>query len=231
MRLRVILVRPMHEINVGSVARAMKNFGQKELFLVRPRMRLGFQAKLFAKHAERIIKNARVVGSLKEATAGCGLVIGTTGVPTRYQKRFFKNVVSLKKAAEKAAGVKQKIALVFGPEDKGLAEKEFRECDVIAFIPTSPAHRVLNLSHAVAVTLYEFYNYSCKKCCFYHTASRKKTALLTQFFSSTVERMGRVRNKKRVSLAFERVLKRAVPSDDEAQALLAALGELNKALR
>lgn len=230
MRLRIILARPMHEINVGSVARAMKNFGQNELFLVCPRVRLGFQTMLFAKHAENVFENTRVVSSLEEATAGCGLVIGTTGVPTRYRQRSLKNCVSLKKAVDKAASSgARKIALVFGPEDEGLAEKEFQECDIIAFIPTSSAHSVLNLSHAVAIVLYEFFR-GRKKSFFYPLASRKKTALLTKFFSEAVKKMRRVRDKRRVSLAFERVLRRAVPSESEVQALFAAFGELRRQL-
>ena len=34
--IRVVLVEPMYQGNVGSVARAMKNFGYTELVLVNP---------------------------------------------------------------------------------------------------------------------------------------------------------------------------------------------------
>jgi len=37
MRLKVILVEPEHEGNIGSVARAMKNFGFDELCIVNPK--------------------------------------------------------------------------------------------------------------------------------------------------------------------------------------------------
>ncbi len=223
----------MHGLNVGSVARAMKNFGVKKLVLVAPRCALGFTAKLFAKHSEEVLRDAAIHGSLKEAVRGCDFVVGTTGVPSRFRSRAFKNCLPLEGCFEKVLRCKE-AALVFGPEDSGLSEGEFEECNVVAVIPTSSAHSVLNLSHAVAVTLYELVRLTRareargKPRAFFDFASKKKISSLVKLFEETLARLPRVRDKKKVSLAFKRVLERAPASDDEAQALFAAFGEVQR---
>lgn len=229
MKARVVLVKPMHELNVGSVARAMKNFGQKKLFLVAPRCKPGFGAKLFAKHSEEVLRDAVVCGSLKQAVRGCDFVVGTTGVPARFRSRAFKNCLPLEDALRKALRCRE-IALVFGPEDTGLSEKEFGECDVVAVIPTSSEHTVLNLSHAVAVVLFELFRLmrARESHSFFNPASEKKMRALVKLFGGTLARLPRVRDKKKVALALKRVLERAPASDDEVQALFAAFGEVQR---
>jgi len=233
---RVVLVRPLHELNVGSVARVMKNFGLKKLFLVAPRCKPGFAARLFAKHSHEILQTAVTCSSLKQAVRGCDFVIGTTGVPSRFRSRVFKNCLSIEEALKKALNFNS-VALVFGPEDVGLSEKDFEECNVVAVIPTSSAHSVLNLSHAVAVALYELFLLTQAReergqpRFFFKPALDKKISLLVELFSETLECLPRVRDKKKVSLALKRVLERAPASDDEVQALFAAFGELHRKLK
>ena len=57
---RVVLVEPKNEGNVGAVARAMKNFGAGELVLVNP-CPIGPEARQRAKHGVDILEAARVV--------------------------------------------------------------------------------------------------------------------------------------------------------------------------
>lgn len=226
---RVVLVKPMHELNVGSVARAMKNFGVKKLYLVAPRCRPGFGAKLFAKHSEEILRDAVVCSSLKQAVRGCDFVVGTTAIPARFRSRVFKNCLPLEEALGKALRC-GKVALVFGPEDVGLSEKDFGKCDAVTVIPTSSAHAVLNLSHAVAVVLFELFRLSCGRqpLSFFNAAPEGKIASLVSLFEDTLTRLPRVRDKKKVALALKRVLERAPASDDEVQALFAAFGEVRR---
>ena len=229
MKARVVLVKPMHELNVGSAARVMKNFGVKKLYLVTPRCKPGFGAKLFAKHSEEVLRDAVICASLKQAVRGCDFVVGTTGVPARFRSRAFKNCLPLEDALKKALRCKE-IALVFGPEDVGLSEKEFGECDAVAVIPTSSEHTVLNLSHAVAVVLFELFRLTraSELHSFFNPASDKKMLALMKLFEETLARLPRVREKKKVSLALKRVLERAPASDDEVQALFAAFGEVRR---
>jgi tRNA/rRNA methyltransferase len=47
------------------------------------------------------------------------------------------------------------VSILFGREDKGLSNAELKGCDIIMSIPTSLQYSSMNLSHAVAVVLYE----------------------------------------------------------------------------
>ncbi len=236
--LTCVLVRPIHELNVGSAARAAANFGAK-IRLVAPQCELGFQTRLYAKHAWPMVSHAPKFSSLAEATKGFDLVIATTGVPARFHSAEFKNCVTASQAALKAKKSKVKsVALVFGPEDVGLTQEEIAECDFTAFIPTHASYAVMNLSHAVAVMLYEFRraenegnNSQANDKGIYKAASPEKRKALASLFAQIVARTKTVRDKKKVSLAFQRVLERAVVAQDEAQALFAEFGELAKEKR
>jgi TrmH family RNA methyltransferase len=231
-----ILARPIHELNVGAAARACANFGA-ELRLVKPTCKIGFQTRLYAKHAWPLVKNAPVFKELLAAIKGFDLVIATTGVPSRFRSAEFKNCVAAAAAASKAkkAGAKS-VALVFGSEDAGLTQEEIAACDFCAFIPTNAEYAVMNLSHAVAVTLYEFRRAESEASKsqgnatgIYKAASPEKRKALASLFQEIVERTPGVRDKKKVGLAFKRVLERACVAQDEAQALFAEFGELAKA--
>lgn len=223
---RVVLVEPEGEINLGSVARAAENFGVRELVLVRPKAKLSFQAKLFAKHAWPLLKKARAVKTVEEAAKGCSFVAGTTGVPRRFW-RGIKNCLTPAELAEKAAG--EKIALVFGNEGTGLGPEDLKKCDAIASIPTSEKYPVMNLSHSVAVMLYALRSAPAAKP-LYEPAARKKLGRLESMFAEIMAKAKTVHDKGKVTRAFAQVLARARPGDDEAQALFAAMSGIKKAV-
>ncbi len=152
---KVILVEPVYEGNVGSVARVMKNFGFRELALVNP-CPLGSEARKYAMHAHDILENAIIADSLKEAAADSNLLIGTTGNPGVTTKEHVRMPpLTPAEVREKLKDKTGTVSLVFGREDKGLTNEELIQCDIVSTIPTSEDYPSLNLSHAVAVTLYE----------------------------------------------------------------------------
>jgi hypothetical protein len=51
LKIRVVLVEPEHEGNVGSIARLMKNFDLSKLWLVNPKVEIGNGAYSLAVHA------------------------------------------------------------------------------------------------------------------------------------------------------------------------------------
>ena len=60
--LHVVLVEPQNSGNVGSIARAMKNFGLRHLHIVNPKCRhLNLEAVSRAKHAGEILRKAKVM--------------------------------------------------------------------------------------------------------------------------------------------------------------------------
>jgi len=155
MEARIILVEPKNEENIGAVARVTKNFGFSDLCLVRP-PDIGKKAFSVASHAYDLLSACTIVDSVEAAIAGSALVAGTTAklgfsVNRHMRMPFF----SPHELREKAEGKSGTLSLLFGREDMGLLNEEIMQCDIVVYIPTSPVYPVMNLSHAVAVVLYE----------------------------------------------------------------------------
>ena len=77
-QIAVVLVNTSHPGNIGATARAMKNMGLTQLILVDPEDFPSGAATARAVSAVDILENARVVSTLEEAVADCGLIIGTS---------------------------------------------------------------------------------------------------------------------------------------------------------
>ena len=152
----VVVVDPQTPGNVGTIARAMKNFGLSDLKLVNPPpLDRDSEAYGFAGHArEDVLPNAETV-TLDEVveeyhTVGCTAI---TGEDARRHVRFpFKTPVELRESLET---VETRTALVFGREGTGLANDELDRLDEVCSIPASDDYPVLNLGQAATVLMYE----------------------------------------------------------------------------
>ncbi len=153
--IRVVLVETKGSGNIGSVARAMKNTGVRDLAIVGKGRSQSFWARAMAVHAEEILKESRHFGALREAVADCGLVVGTTCRAGLYRShsRPPRDLAS----AILSAARSQKVALVFGPEDHGLSNRDIKHCQWLMTIPSHPDYVSLNVAQAVMICLYEIY--------------------------------------------------------------------------
>lgn len=152
-KIKIILVEPAGELNVGSIARVMKNFGLSDLILVNPQCdRLSFEALKMAVHAKEILENAVVVDTLPEALTGCTRAIATIG-------RDYKGELPLENPRNAfpwlLAEPEKPTALIFGREDRGLTNQEINYAQKLVFIPTNPEYPSLNLATAVSICCYE----------------------------------------------------------------------------
>jgi rRNA methylase len=145
-------------MNVGAVARAMRNFGLARLYLVNPAPRVGppwaREAYWLAVHAEEILDRAVAVDSLMEALADVQLVVATTGRP---RELYPAPVVPAWEVPARVLSVEGEVALVFGRETFGLTNEELALAHVIGTIPTAPEQPSLNLAQAVVVFAYELF--------------------------------------------------------------------------
>ncbi len=152
--IRIVLVEPAGALNVGSIARIMKNMGLTKLVLVNPGCdRNSDEARRMAVHAVDVLETAQIVNNLPAALAGCQRAIATTvrsrSVPIRLESPttvlpwlLTPNVQS---------------ALLFGAEDRGLSNEELKYAQRFICIESSPEYPSLNLAQAVAVCAYELY--------------------------------------------------------------------------
>jgi tRNA/rRNA methyltransferase len=176
--IRVVLVEPQHSGNIGAVARAMKNMAISRLVLVNPADHLALQARMMAMHAFDILQQAQVVGTLAQAVADTGYVVGTTrrlGKSRQIQHSSRSLAPLLLELA-----TTNPVALVFGREDSGLSNDELAQCHELINIPAHPTFGSLNLAQAVLLVCYELY---------VTTATQPVTTLPTLATTAELERL------------------------------------------
>lgn len=155
MRVRIILVEPHEAGNVGAAARAMKNFGFRDLWIAGTRpQRLDNVSEWWAKGAVDVLQSVRRVDTLAEALADVHLSVATTAVRGRH---VFEQLtpVELARVAEEQLGDEHILGIVFGREEFGLTGAEIAMCQRTASIPTAPDYETMNLAQSVAVFCYE----------------------------------------------------------------------------
>ena len=153
--IRIVLVEPAGALNVGSIARIMKNMGLTQLVMVDPKCdRDSEEARQMAVHAGDVLENARIVGDLPTALAGCQKAIATTvrsrSVPIKLEPP--SEVLPWLLTSDETQS-----ALIFGAEERGLSNEELKYAQKFICIPSNPDYPSLNLAMAVAVCTYELY--------------------------------------------------------------------------
>lgn len=227
---RVVLVEPKNEGNVGAVARGMKNFGVEDLVLVNP-VTLRAEARQRAMHGVDILERARTVKDLEAAIAGAGLIVGTSGIDTESEKRFARIALSPRELATKLQKAKGQVALLFGREDFGLLEQELRRCDLLVKIPAAERYPILNLSHAVAIILYELFAAKAPKLAVREMSGLEKEKLHASFMGLLDATDYPIHKRSRTQIMFRRILGRAVPSKWEFHALMGVLQGATKRIQ
>jgi tRNA (cytidine32/uridine32-2'-O)-methyltransferase len=152
-KIRIVLVNTSHPGNIGGAARAMKNMGLAELYLVEPREYPAPRAVWRAAGARDVLANAKIVDSVDEAIKDCGLVIGTSA----RERRIPWPLINPRECGDKIwqEAKSHQVALLFGREDRGLTNSELQKCHYHVHIPSNPDYSSLNLATAVQVLSYE----------------------------------------------------------------------------
>jgi tRNA/rRNA methyltransferase len=151
----IVLVEPQIPENIGAVARAMNNMGIRRLILVKPeRCDLTRILRMATGTSIDIIEEMEVFEDLNDALAPFHYVIGTTA-RIGAQRPSLTNPQDL---AQALGSISQNnlVAILFGPEDRGLSNDHLRPCHTIATIPTAQ-FASLNLAQAVMIFCYEIY--------------------------------------------------------------------------
>ena len=151
--IRIVLVETFHPGNIGAAARALKNMGLEQLWLVNPREFPSQEADSRAAGAKDLLESARVVTSVEEAIADCQLVVGTSA----RERSYDLPLQDLESAATQIWQEAQEgqIAILFGRETMGLNNREMLLCNRHLYIDANPEYPVLNVSQAIQLVCYE----------------------------------------------------------------------------
>ena len=152
--IRIVLVEPAGALNVGSIARIMKNMGLTRLVLVNPKCDLASdEARQMAVHAVDLLENAEITDSLPVALSGCQQAIATTvrsrSVPIVLEPPSTVLPTLLTPDLQSA--------LIFGAEERGLSNDELKYARRFICIESNPEYPSLNLAQAVTICVYQLY--------------------------------------------------------------------------
>jgi len=230
--LHFILVRPQLGENIGSVARAIKNFNITKLRIVNPKCEWpNKKAIATSVGAKDILKTTKIYKSLEESLDDLDLVFASSSRIRKVNKRTI-SIFDLKKKINK----KNKIGLIFGPEASGLNNDEINYANYLVKIPTNKKFSSLNLSHSAIIFGFELFKFFSKKKV--NFSSTYKSALATKseinkflnFIIYNLDKKGFLQpNHKRNSMIrnINNIFHRINLSEQEIRILLGIFSTLN----
>ena len=157
----IVLQQPRSPENIGAAARAMRNMGIDQLVVVNPHNCDLTRVCRMATHAAMdVVEKMKVFDTLEEALGGYGFVVGTTARLGGERKVITSPPI----LAEKLVSIsgENQIAIMFGPEDRGLTNEDIRLCHTLVNIPTAEFSS-LNLAQAVMIVCYELFRCTTRK--------------------------------------------------------------------
>ncbi len=159
---RIVLVEPAGERNLGSVARVMKNMGLRQLVVVNPQCDVRSEAaRRMAVRAAEILDEAIVVTDLASALDGCHRIAATVG-REETQAESLRSVVPWLLPSNSDSSILNsqfQTAIIFGREDHGLGRFELKYAQRLITIPSNPDYPSLNLAQAVGICCYELHQH------------------------------------------------------------------------
>ena len=161
-QVKIILIETSNSGNIGSVLRAMKTMGFKNLCLVNPKKFPSDEVKALAANAKDMIDDVVVVDTLDKALSDIDFVVGTS---SRIRKVPWPNepLNTVAPQINKIIESKTNVGILFGREDRGLTNDELQRCNLHIHIPANEEYPVLNLAMAVQVVCYQIYIDSLSK--------------------------------------------------------------------
>lgn len=218
-----VLVEPKYQGNIGACARAAKNFGFEEMAIVGG-PKIGSEARKYSMHALDMLVGAKRYSSFDKMLSEFDYAVACTGIKAGHDENFTRLGCTPEELKQKLALVKGKIAVVFGREDIGLTNEEIEKCDIVVTIPTDEKYPSMNLSHALAVVLYELTGLGKGKI---RLATRKETGIVNENFGKLIDGTD-LQKKETVKLIIRRIMARAVLSGREAHTMIGLLKEISE---
>ena len=228
-----ILVRPQMGENIGSAARAIKNFNIKYLRIVNPRCNWPSQKALATSvGAKDILKSAKIYNSIEKAIGDLDIIFASTSRIRKVNKKII-SILDFKKKVEK----KRKIGILFGPEASGLSNDEISYANYLVKIPTNKKFSSLNLSHSVIIFCFELFQYFSNKKAIYksgYKSSVAKKSEVNKFLSFIINKLDKKgflqpdHKRKSMIRNINNIFHRLNLSEQEIRILLGIFSTLNE---
>ena len=228
-----ILVRPQIGENIGSVARAIKNFNIKNLRIVNPRCSWPNQKALATSvGAKDILKLTKIYDSVEKSIGDLDLIFASSSRIRKINKKTI-SVSNLKNKIKKG----RKIGILFGPESSGLSNDEINCADYLVKIPSNKKFSSLNLSHSAIIFCFELFQHFSRKKIEYKTgykslvARKSEVNKFVNFIIKGLDKKGFLQpDHKRKSMIrnINNIFHRLNLSEQEIRILLGIFSTLNE---
>jgi tRNA/rRNA methyltransferase len=229
MSVAVALVEPQYETNVGYIARIMKNFGYKQLYVINPSFDKEKAAR-FATHGKDILASTKII-TLKELREKFDVLVGTTALSAYSRLNILRNSINVVRLSEiiKNVGMEKDFCILLGRESSGLNNRECEMCDLVVTIDTKTDYRTINISHALAILLYEISKslpeFTLKdgkmRTRSKTLATRQEMDLLINYVNEIADKCGYDKHKQpMLNSAVQRLLARGIPTSKEVMLLV-----------
>ena len=226
MVIAVAFIEPHYEINVGYVARIMKNFGFEQMYITNPRFNEE-EAARFSTHGKDILASAKIV-TLKKLRKTFDVLVGTTALSAYSRLNVLRDSISAVQLSEiiKETENEKDFCLVIGRETSGLNNRELEICDLFVVIDTKSEYKTMNISHALAILLYEISKIRSeiplkKNKRNKELATRQEMDLLINYVNKVADRFGYDKHKQpMLNSAVQRLLARGTPTSKETMLLI-----------
>ena len=227
-----ILVRPQMGENIGFVARAIKNFNITKLRIVDPKCNWPSQKALATSvGANDVLKSSKIYNSVNKSIADLRVVFASTSRIRKVNKKII-SILDLRKKIKK----KQKIGIMFGPEDSGLSNDELNCANYLVKIPTNRKFSSLNLSHSAIIFCFQLFQHFSNKKVIYNSTYKSSVAKKSQvnkfldFIINELDKKGFLQpDHKRKSMIrnINNIFHRLNLSEQEIHILLGIFSTLN----
>jgi tRNA/rRNA methyltransferase len=218
--LSVAMVEPRFGLNVGYVARVMKNFGVSRLFIVGngdvPR-----SAYRFASHGADVVRGVRHM-SLYELREQFDFLVGTTAIASGRGRNPARKTVSLEEVTSLGFDSARTV-IVLGRDTTGLTADELRTCDLVLRLQTGTSYSTLNISHALAIILYALGSTEPREV---RRVSRAYSDKLLEYFSTALS-LGMYPERKR-KLAVRTLGQAVIRSGIRQEEIITLIGAFRK---
>ena len=234
--INIVLIETSHPGNIGSVARAMKTMGLKNLLLINPRKFPSGDANALSGNAIDILEKAKVYKNLKDAIKDSTFVYATSARVRTIQWPT-KNAQDAAEEIVKQVSANKKISIIFGREDRGLTNEELQIANTHIEIPANPEYPVLNIAMSAQIISYEILKASIDTTARdwhdYPEVDSENLQMLIDHFIETAIDIDVINpdNPKKIISRIKRMFTRLHPDEMETSFLRGFLSSIKKKIK
>jgi len=229
-----ILIKPQLGENIGSSARALKNFGFNNLIITNPKHGWpNLKAKATSVGAFDVLNKTKVFDETDLAIKNFDIIFSFSARKRDINKKHismnkFLNIIKKIK--------KKKIGFMFGPEASGLSNLDLSYANYVVQIPSSPKFKSMNLSHSLSLVCYEIFklnNFKLTKQVFFNKniGQKGKLSKIIKLLIAKLEKKNFFKPPEKRSSMIKNInnlFYRLEPDDKELRILGSLIGSLSK---